>query len=255
MPTFHTITRILLLAIGISALQCSADSSEFNNSGTGQGGSLASFAFVGDFLYLLSDNQLKTLSLRQPDRPELVNEQKIDAIAETIFHREGLIYIGTRTGMFVYEIKSDGKPVYLSQFTHATGCDPVIADERYAYVTVHSGLTCRSSALVDVNMLYVLDMRNPSRPFPVAQHPMSKPLGIGLHEKTLFVCEQEYGLRVLDVTDPIRMKSMHFYKNVHALDVIVLPNSLLVLTPKDIIQYTYTPDRGLEQCSTIPVVP
>ena len=49
------------------------------------------------------------------------------------------LFIGSQTGMFIYNLSNPDNPVQDGQFNHVRSCDPVIADEKYAYVTLRSG--------------------------------------------------------------------------------------------------------------------
>jgi hypothetical protein len=241
-----------LVLAAFCSLRCTQDNGASQNA-TGQAGSLANFLIVGDFLYLLADNELKTFDIKDTKRAVALSKQRIDAVAETIFHLNGLLYIGTQTGMFVYQINSDGRPEYKGEFSHATGCDPVIANEKYAFVTVHSGVRCQQT--FTLNSLYILSMANPARPVPIAEYPMSKPLGLGLRGDLLYLCEQEFGLKVFDVSDPKNIRQLEHYKDVHALDVIVLPETLLLLSPQNIYQYSYGEPGVLNLRSSLPIQP
>jgi LVIVD repeat len=241
-----------LVLSAFCSLRCTQDNGASQNT-TGQAGSLANFLIVGDFLYLLADNELKTFDIKDTKRAVALSKQRIDAVAETIFHLNGLLYIGTQTGMFVYQINSDGRPEYKGEFEHTTGCDPVVANEQYAYVTVHSGIRCNST--FPINTLAILSMANPAKPELVKSYPMSKPLGLGLRGDLLYLCEQEFGLKVFDVSNPKNIVQLEHYKDVHALDVIVLPETLLLLSPQNIYQYSYGEPGVLNLRSSLPIQP
>jgi hypothetical protein len=241
-----------LVLFAFCGLQCGKDSNAGQNT-TGQAGSLANFLIVGDFLYLLADNELKTFDIKDTEKAAALSTQRIDAVAETIFHLNGLLYIGTQTGMFVYQIKSDGRPEYKGEFEHTTGCDPVVANEQYAYVTVHSGVRCNST--FPLNTLAILSMADPAKPALVKSYSMSNPLGLGLRGNVLYLCEQESGLKVFDVRDPQNIVQLEHYKDVHALDVIVLPETLLLLSPQNVYQYNYGERGVLNLRSSLPIQP
>ena len=59
---------------------------------------------------------------------------------ETIFPFKDKLFIGSQNGMFVYNINNADNPSLVGQFSHVQSCDPVIADDDYAYVTLRTAL-------------------------------------------------------------------------------------------------------------------
>lgn len=123
----------------------SASSSGNKNSGSpiGKGGSMARFNIVDKRLYTVSNTDLNVFNITIPNDP--VYTKKVDigtSNVETIFPFKDQLFIGSQNGMFVYNINNPDKPALTGQFSHVQSCDPVIADDDYAYVTLRTGSAC-----------------------------------------------------------------------------------------------------------------
>src|SRR4030095_14872350 len=88
--------------------------------------------------------------------PQFLNKVNIGWNIETIYPFKGRLFIGSMTGMFIYETTNPNNPTKVGTFTHARKCDPVIADDKYAYVTLRSGTTCQGFT----NQLDVVNIEN-----------------------------------------------------------------------------------------------
>lgn len=235
-------------------LACSNDSAATLNSSssTGQGGSLARFTVVGDYLYTLEVTTLKWFKAEENGGLTPQGEVSLNEGQETIFPLDNLLFLGSTSGMSIYEISSTGEPVFRSQIDHVVGCDPVVANDEFAFVTLRiqscAGLF-RPLATEDVLNIYnVQDIQNPN---PVASYPMNDPRGVGLAGDVLFLCEGANGLKVLDISDVNDVSTISQLTNIHANDVIVLNDKLLVIGPEKIIQYDYSDPANLVLISEI----
>lgn len=94
-----------------------------------QGSSLARFAIRGDHLYTVIDrNDVHDVS--DVNQPRKVNQVSVGAQIETIFPRLDNLFIGSRGAyLFTASLSLRNPGFYLSY-------DPVVADERYAYITL-----------------------------------------------------------------------------------------------------------------------
>lgn len=208
------------------------------DSTTGVAGSTARFAVVGDFLYAVNHNSMKVFNVNAPNNPIFSTEVNIGTGIETIFPFAGKLFIGSRTGMFIFDIGADGVPQMISNYEHIESCDPVATNGQYAYVTLRSNGDCRTGG-VTVNQLQILDVTDVLNPTLVAVHPMSNPLGVGVSGNTLFICDQGAGFKVFDATDPLNLVEKAHFPDVFAKDVIVLENKALVITPTAVHQFDY----------------
>src|SRR5688572_4647285 len=126
----------------------------------GQGGSMARFTLIGNRLYLLSGANLHVFNVGDVNNPVSTNKVTITWDVETIFPFIDKLFIGSRSGMYIYDVSSPDAPVQAGKFAHARVCDPVIADNSYAYVTLRSGTQCEGFS----NQLDIVQLNNLSNP-------------------------------------------------------------------------------------------
>jgi len=228
----------LSLFIAIMFTSCSKDSEMASeSSGDGAAGSLARFSVVGDFLYTVNNEGMKLFNLNDPSNPIFTSDIPMQFGIETIRSRgDSLLFIGSQNGMYIYDIKTASAPVLLSQYQHVVSCDPVVVDEDYAYVTLHSeGSNMRCNR--NVNELQIIDISNLRNPYEVAIYPMEMPKGLGIDGNDLFVCDD--GLKVFDATNSPEITLKHHFTSIVANDVIAYNGTLLVTAENGLFQYSY----------------
>jgi hypothetical protein len=235
--------------IRFDALNANASGVDQGNAGVG--GSTARFTIVGDYLYAVSEFDLKVFSLKEPARPVHISEINIGWGIETIYPFKDKLFIGSNSGMFVYDISDPARPHYVSSFEHARACDPVISDGNTAYVTLRDGTTCEGFN----NQLDVIDVTNMSAPYLVKTYQMDHPIGLVKYNNTLYICEDEGGVKVLDATDRENIKEIHRMKEWHAYDIIALSKGrLLVIGNDGLVQWDITKEQSPVQLSYLPVI-
>lgn len=225
---------IILLIVAITVLGCSADSSDaiaFNSTdAVGQGGSLAIFAIKGDYLYTVDNQDLNVFNITETNNPVLVNTVSIGFDIETIYGFKDYLYIGSRSGMFIYNIENPEFPDRLSTVQHITACDPVVANENYAFVTLWSDLGCGGV----VNQLEVYDVQDVVNPVLINVRELTFPKGLVLFGDYLIVCDDE--IKIFDVSDPVNSMLVHSIDKL-AFDVIIQDNLLIAIGDTGVYQY------------------
>ena len=234
MKTFFNIILILIIFIVISSCgKSSSGADSFKGSGTtGLGGSMARFTITNNHLYTVSDSKLSIFDVRDANEPILRNKVDIGLGVETIFPLADNIFIGTQTGMKIMDVSQPTDPVMLSSFQHIRSCDPVVANGKYAYVTLRSDNLCTRGT----NELQVLDISNLQNPVLLTIFPMTKPSGLALDGNNLFVCDNV--LKWYDVTDPKKIVSKGSFVT-NATDLFVHNNILMVIGTGGLSQYSY----------------
>jgi hypothetical protein len=110
---------------------CSKESASNNNSATanttGANGSLSRFTIQGDYLYAVTNHYLYTYDISDLTNPVRTNTSDISFDIETIYHHNGHLFIGARTGLYIYSISNPSHPVLEGEASHARSCDPVVA--------------------------------------------------------------------------------------------------------------------------------
>ena len=224
--------------------------SSVSSDGAGIGGSMARFTIADERLYTIDDYQIKVFSVENPTNPVLGDSVPVEWGIETIFPFKDKLFIGSRRGMFIYDQTDPDQPRLISEFRHATSCDPVVANDTMAYVTLRSGNACEGFT----DQLDVIDIRDVTRPRLVETYPMDNPHGLGISGTTLFVCEGKYGLKVFDATRSRDITGLAHFKDVHAYDVIPLGEILMMVGDDGLYQYDYSDPTRVRQLSKLDIV-
>lgn len=213
---------------------------------TGQGGSLARFKIVGDYLYAVDSHNINIFEISDLANPLDLEDVYAGFDIETIFNRGNHLFLGSMRGMYIYDISSPDKPEFVSEFEHGTACDPVVVDGDYAYVTLRGGNGCGATE----SGLFIVDISNISNPELKISYAMDGPYGLGIKDEKLFVCDGESGLKVYDKTDVENLVSLNHFENINTFDVIPLDDSLLMVGEQVLYQYKYL-DDSIELMSTL----
>lgn len=203
----------------------------------GVNGSMARFALQNSRMYTVSYADLKVFNIINAAAPTFVNQLSLNAgNIETIFPYKNNLFIGSRSGMFVYDATNPDLPKKLSQFTHARSCDPVIADDQYAYVTLWGGSLCGGFS----NQLDVIDIKNLTSPKLVKSYMLQSPKGLAKDGDLLFICDGTTGLKIFDASNASAVTEIKKIIGFEGTDVIAM-NGIAVVTAKEglyIIDYT-----------------
>ncbi len=238
---------------GVFENDATAPTSQSGNGTFGTGGSFARFTIVGDHLYSVDESNLTTFNISSPQQPTLLGSTTVGWGIETIYPYQDKLFLGSSDGMFIYDISAPSSPVATGQFNHARACDPVVVSGDYAYVTLRSGTWCEGYS----DQLDLIDIRDVYNPKLVKTFQMKNPHGLAITEdNNLFVCEGEHGLKVFDSSNPEKLSSnrIDYVKDMHAYDVIALPNNHLLMIGNDgFYQYDYSNPKSLKEVSHIPV--
>lgn len=224
-------------------------SSTVGGGSVGTSGSYAQMAILGDYLYVIDNWQLRPFDISNPTNPNEGEPSYLSWDVETIFPYENYLYMGTTTGMMIYNTTNPSAPQWEGAISHARACDPVVVQDNYAYVTVRSGGSCGG----DINQLDVVDVSNKSNPQLVRSFNMKDPHGVGISGNTLFVCDGNAGLKMFDATNPGDVGNQLIKKNgnIDAVDVIPMNGVAMVIAENGIFQYDYSDPNKLKLLSEI----
>lgn len=226
-----------------------ADGTGASAGDTGTAGSMSRFAIVDDYLYTIVGSSLQIFDISTPSRPAPWAKVRVGFNIETLFSYQSYLYVGASDGVYIYENSNPEFPEYVSLFRHFRGCDPVVVQGNYAYVTLRGGGFCWGFA----NQLDVIDISVPSQPVLVKSYPMQGPQGLGIDGNLLFVCDGTAGLKVFDAMDPLQLQPLQTIPDIDCYDVIPQQQNLVVSDDLGILQYNYAALPMLLQ-SDIPVV-
>lgn len=247
---------------------------------SGKSGSMARFAVLRDYLFVLTENMLNLYVVNNSGQLDLMLETELRdyvRFAETIFIQDDFIYIGAATGMAIFELGEDTPQLYLSHVatqSHFISCDPVFVSGDHAFVTLRSQKSSREAlrrkgrcGWAPSDVLQVYNVAEKYRPKMVAEQKCYNPHGLAVLDNKIYLCEGEGGFKILQIN---KMPSKPweetfngdntkvFFPEVfsddsfHAYDVIIEPGSgLLFLIGNDgLRQYQLKPFKLL---STLPV--
>ena len=211
---------------------------------TGQGGSLARFKIVDDYLYAVDSHNINIFDITNLTSPRELQEVHAGFDIETIFNKDNLLFLGSMSGMYIFDIETPETPKFISEFQHGTACDPVVVDDTYAYITLRAGNFCgafeSSLEIVDISDVYNLQH--------VKSYTMDNPYGLGIKDNLLFICDGTSGLKVYNKTTIGDLELLNTFENITAFDVIPRQNQLLLIGDNTLFQYNYL-DNGLSLLS------
>jgi hypothetical protein len=202
----------------------------------GKGGSMARFAIVNNRIYTVSNSDLNVFDITAADNPVYKNKVNVASWnVETIFPFKNRLFIGSQSGMFIYNINNPDRPVSIGQFSHVQSCDPVIADDNFAYVTLRSGSSCQGFS----NQLEILQLNNITDPKLIKVYPFTNPHGLSKDENLLFICDGSDGLKIYNAADVNNLKLIKQISGIETYDVIAYNNIALVVAKDGLYQYDY----------------
>lgn len=216
-----------------TAISNFTNSAEYNT--TGVGGSLARFQIVNNYLYTVGQYNMSIFNIESLANPTLSSTQNVGWNIETMFAADNYLYLGSTQGMYIYDIKSPDMPEYVSEFRHWQGCDPVVVDGDYAYLTLRGGNLCGQ----DESVLEVIDIKDKSNPTLAERYILENPYGLGVKGDMLYVCDGTAGLKLFKRKTPVDLELVKTLKDVQATDVIPLENSLIMIGENILYQYEY----------------
>jgi len=213
----------------------------------GIAGSMARFVIVNKYLYAVNNASLLVYDINNEANPVRKSQQFLRWPIETIYPFRNNLFIGSTSGMFIFNIDNPVEPEEVSSFSHASACDPVVSDGDYAFVTLRSGGACAGNS----NQLDVVDVSTLVHPELIKIYPMTGPNGLGKDGNLLFICDGTDGVKVYDAENVYDLKMINRIRDIDAYDVIPWANRLLVSASEGIMQYDYSDPLNIQLLSTI----
>ncbi len=205
----------------------------------GQGGSLARFNIAGNFLYAVDSHSINVFDISNLAQPQDLEDVYAGFDIETIFQSGNHLFLGSRSGMYIYNISSPSSPEFVSEFQHGTACDPVVVDGDYAYVTLRGGNSCGATE----SGLFIIDISTITSPTLLKSYPMDEPYGLGVKDNKLFVCDGASGLKVYDKSNVEDLIELNHFEDIIAFDVIPREDMLMMIGDGILYQYEYQADE------------
>lgn len=217
----------------------------------GTGGSYARFQIRNNALYTIDSYKLNVFNITNPittffDKEVYMTQWFGGGEFETLFIQKNILFVGSTTGMYTVDATDEFNPYFVSGFSHATACDPVVVYEDTAYITVRGGSSC--GAIEDqINVIDVTDISNPTL---LSTYLIGEPYGLGIKNGTLYVGCGNNGLKVFNAANSASLTLENTYEG-NVKDIIPLDSHLIVIGENKITQYSYGPNFTLTQLSQI----
>ena len=237
----------LFAVIFVVSCEKAAEGTAALASSNGTGGSLARFTIIGNYLYLADNNSLITYSISNGSSPRETSRISVGFGIETIYPYKNNLFIGSRDGMFIYSVASPDKPILSGSARHVRSCDPVVANDSIAFVTLKGGNACGPAQ----DGLYIYNIKNIASPVQIHLMPLAKSTGLGLKDTTLFVAREDNGLEVINVKNPLLPVKKLTIKDGIYYDVIALNNLLVCMVKTGILLYDISDVNNIKLVNTI----
>jgi hypothetical protein len=232
---------------GIAFYSQSAASSSGPKQASGAAGSMARFAAVNDYLYTVSTSSLSVINISEASNPVFIQAKNIGWNIETIFPYNNKLYLGARSSMSVYDLQSPANPQLSASASHWCSGDPVVADDHYAYVTLHAANICDNT----VNQLEIYSFSSLQSAALVKTYPLSNPQGLSKEGNLLFICDGKDGLKIFDASNVTALKMIKQLSGMETYDVIAA-NGIAYLVAKDgLYQYDYSDTANIQLLSKL----
>ena len=225
------------------------NSSAASASPIGVGGSMARFTIMNDRLYTVGISDLDVFNISDANDPKHTNRLSVGWNIETIYPFKDKLFIGSQSGMFIYNVSNADAPVAAGQFSHVSSCDPVIADDNYAYVTLRSGTECQGFT----NQLEIIKLNDITNPVLQKTYLMKNPHGLSKDGNLLFICDGEAGLKLYNATNVMDLQLIKELGDIDAYDVIAMNEIALVVAKDGLYQYNYSDPADMRLLSKITV--
>jgi len=220
--------------------------STLSSNGSGHGGSLARFAISGDYLYTINREEMTIFDVSDASKPQKASKVHLPWDVETIFGYKDYLYIGSNSGMYIYDNTIPVQPTQITNFRHVQSCDPVVVSDDIAFVTLNTRSNCWV-ADDGANRLEIISVASPQNPKLIKTIDMWSPTGLGVDGTHLFICDGDSGLKVFDInkTDEngsiaVNVNVLDSYGDINCYDVIAFDDTLIVSNHNNIRQFDYS---------------
>lgn len=237
----------LYIAIFVALLfACESSSDVVSPSNASVGGSLARFTIMDETLIAIDQNDIKLFEIGQDGAITFSKSIEVGSGLETLFPKGDFLFIGTRVGMHIYRKAGDSFE-FISFTEHLESCDPVVANETHAYVTLRDGRSCSFGS----NLLDVYSIEDISNPQLIQSINMEGPKGLSLTSSHLYVCDGEDGVVIFEILEDGRVKEQSKVNGFNAYDAIAIGQILIIVADDNIYQFEIQLSGEIEKISEI----
>lgn len=187
---------------------------------TSVNGSMSCVALVGDYIYAVEGQELKTFNAK-PTSQELFSNTNTMPLRENALETiwtdgENRLYLGSQTGLHIVDITSRAEPKLLGSYRHKRSCDPVVVFRNIAYSTLRDGNECPGGE----NKLELVDISNPAQPRFIQHYRLTNPHGLAVQNDMVIVCDGRDGLKIFDIANPSNLQQIAHTSGLTTYDVL-----------------------------------
>lgn len=244
---------LLLFSCGKSPVMGTSDEGEIV-------GKYKTLVAVDNFLYAVNHTQLITFDMTDKENPVEVDKKDVGMDIENLYHVDRALFIGSQTNLHIYQIAENGIPTkksdtpYIRFGDEITTCDPVIADQDIAYVTLSSDFWNRVNGcptLVTINELRAYDVADLENPQLKGVYQLNNPMGLSIDGDYLFVSDGDAGVAIFEVDHDGYATLINTIPGFPTYDLSAENNKLLVVSEEEIRQYDYSDINDIKLYSTL----
>ncbi len=224
----------------------SSDTSAAFTGGTGQGGSMARFTIMGNYLYTVDKENLNVFDIANGASPVFKRTVPVGFEIETIFPFKDRLFIGSTSMVHIFSVSDPANPQKLSEAISPEvmrRCDPVVAKDTVAFATLRTNGPCGGTQ----SILAVYDISNVLQPVQRGNAFLMEPYGLGYSNNTLYVCDGIEGLVIFDIANPfqpIRVGAIAHASQSRFIDVIPYGNLLVCWVNDGMVLYDITDEQN-----------
>lgn len=212
----------------------------------GTGGSMARFASTKDRLYTVGTNNMGIFNITDAFNPSFLIRKDLGWGIETIFPFKENLFVGTVSGVKIFALGNPDNPNEIGSFGHVRRCDPVVANDKFAFVTLRAGANCGGNE----SELQVLSLESITNPTLIKSYALENPFGLSIDGSALFVCDGTAGLKIYNAADVKDIKLIKQIKDINPYDVIAMNGLAIVVGKTALYQYDYKDLNNIKLLST-----
>jgi hypothetical protein len=213
---------------------------------------------IGDFIYAVTDSELVTLDVSDSENPKEIDRHDLGETIENLYETENVLFIGSDTDMHIFKINGNGIPEIQSstqhfEFADEVGvCDPVVAQNDYAYVTISSvapsGDPC--GGWINIDELRVYDVHDLTAPDLISASALNSPQGLSIDNDLMFVTNLNSSTLVYQLDHEGGITLVNSIPG-GAHDVIATGGKVLIVSKTEINQYDYSNVNDIRHYATL----
>jgi len=214
---------------------------------------------IGDYIYAVTDSELVTIDRSDAENSIEIDRQQISSRIENLYEAEGVLFVGSEVDMHIFKVADNGIPELQSSTQHIAFsdevevCDPVVANQDIAYVTLSSvqpdnSQPCGGEIVIDELRTY--DVSDLTAPKLVNVQEMNSPQGLSIDGDLLFVTNLHANTMVYQVDHAGSTDLVAFIPG-GAHDVFAANGKVLIVSKTEIKQYDYSNVSDIIHYATI----